>query len=212
MLFERFDRLSAQMPVVAILRGILPDQALSVGTTLISSGIRVIEVPLNSPSALKSIELLKREFAADALIGAGTVLNTKQVDSVFDAGGEIIVSPDTNTDVIVKTVDRGLISVPGIMTPSEAFKAVDAGAHMLKVFPAMSLGMDYIGALKAVLPKGTKICAVGGVDAQNAPDWMKAGADAIGIASALFKPDWSTQCISTHAEEISRALSYVNKV
>jgi len=158
-----------------------------------------MEVPLNSPDALASIRLLAERFGDSALIGAGTVLTEEQVAAVADAGGRIIVSPDTNPAVIRATNVRRLISMPGVFTATEAFQALHAGAHALKLFPADAMGPAGLSALRAVLPTTTKIFAVGGVSVPNLSIWKGAGADGIGIGSALFKSTFETEVISSIA-------------
>lgn len=174
-----------QCPVVAILRGITPNEILDVADILIAEGIRLIEVPMNSPDAVKSIGLLAEKRANQCLTGAGTVLTTEQVDQIADAGGQYIISPNTNPAVIEHTKKRKLISIPGFMTPTEGFTAISAGADIIKCFPVGQLGPTHIKDLKAVIT--TPIIAVGGVNQNNIADFM-AHAVGVGIGSALYKP------------------------
>jgi 2-dehydro-3-deoxyphosphogalactonate aldolase len=172
-------------PLIAILRGIRPDEALAIGRVLIDAGIRAIEVPLNSPEPLQSIKILADAYGDVALIGAGTVLTVQQVDDVQTAGGKLIVSPNTNPEVIRRTKSTGLVSAPGFSTATEAFMALEAGADALKQFPA---NLENLKALKAVLPVGVKVFAVGGVGPETMSDFVAVGADGFGLGSNLYTP------------------------
>lgn len=192
-------------PLIAILRGVAPQDAKDIATALIDAGITRIEVPMNSPSPLNSIEIMATAFGDIAQIGAGTVLNVETVNDIARAGGTLIVSPNANSEVIKATKLAGLDSFPGIMTPTECFAALDAGADGLKIFPASLLGFDGLKAIRAVLPVGTQVYAVGGADHTNFAEWMAASADGFGIGSALFKPGFSAAEVSTRAKAMVKA-------
>jgi 2-dehydro-3-deoxyphosphogalactonate aldolase len=183
-----FDAAFSQCPLIAILRGVTPNEVVAVGEVLFDAGFRLIEVPLNSPEPLDSIARLAKAFAGRAVIGAGTVLRVPDVAAVQSAGGTMIVSPNANTDVIAATSARGLVSVPGIATPSEAFAALAAGATALKLFPAEAASPAVLRAMRAVLPAGTRVLPVGGITPGNMAPWLTAGAAGFGIGSALYSP------------------------
>ncbi|MGB0845327.1 MAG: 2-dehydro-3-deoxy-6-phosphogalactonate aldolase [Thiolinea sp.] len=196
--------------IVAILRGITPGEVLPVGECLLEAGISQIEVPLNSPEPLESIRLLAENFADQAQIGAGTVLNTEQVQGVADAGGQLIISPNCNPEVIRFSKQLNLISLPGVMTPTECFTALEAGADGLKFFPAFKLGLEGFQALQAVLPENTKSYAVGGVGAADFSSWLKAGITGFGIGSALYKPGYTTLEVGAKAKTLVDAWNVSN--
>ena len=187
-------------PLIAILRGVSTDEAAAMAEVLVAAGITQIEVPLNSPTPFASIAAMKSAVGADAIIGAGTVLSTDDVGRVRDAGGELIVSPNCDQRVIMATKAAGMASWPGVMTPTECFAALKAGADGLKIFPASILGPDGIKAIRAVLPKGTLVYAVGGAGAENFGEWMAASADGFGIGSALYKPGLSVDDVAARAK------------
>ncbi|MEJ6396976.1 2-dehydro-3-deoxy-6-phosphogalactonate aldolase [Yoonia sp. 208BN28-4] len=192
-------------PLIAILRGVSTVEAPKMAEALVAAGITQIEVPLNSPTPFDSIKAMKSAVGADAIIGAGTVLSTDDVGRVRDADGELIVSPNCDQRVIVATKAAGMASWPGVMTPTECFMALKSGADGLKIFPASLLGPGGIKAIRAVLPKGTLVYAVGGAGADNFGEWMAASADGFGIGSALYKPGLSVNEVSVRAKAMVAA-------
>ncbi len=186
------------LPLVAILRGLRPDEAVEVGEALVEAGFTCLEVPLNSPEPLVSVRRLRNALDGRAVVGAGTVLDTQAVGAVAEAGGQIVISPNTYPEVIRATKAAGLLSMPGFFTPSEAFQALRAGADVLKIFPAEIAGPAGLKAVRAVLPKETRVYAVGGAAADSVGEWVASGASGFGIGSAIFKPGRS-------AEEAGRA-------
>ncbi|WP_043528020.1 2-dehydro-3-deoxy-6-phosphogalactonate aldolase [Litchfieldella xinjiangensis] len=193
------------LPLVAILRGVTPRDAVEVGEAVLDAGIQRIEVPLNSPDPIESIRRLAEAFGTRAMIGAGTVLSTAEVREVHAAGGRLIVSPNCRPSVIAETRHLGMTSLPGIVTPSEAFDALEAGASALKLFPAVQVGIAGMQAMRAVLPKGTELYAVGGIDADNFAEWRAAGIDGAGLGSALYKPGLSAVEVSERAQALVHA-------
>lgn len=185
--------------IIAILRGITPPETVAVCEALVLAGITMIEVPLNSPAALRSIEDAARVLDGRALVGAGTVLSRADVDAVADAGGRFVVSPDTNPVVIGATLERGMTSYPGVFTPSDAFTAIRSGATGLKFFPAEVLGPKGIKAMKAVLPPEMPLYAVGGANPDNFADYFAAGCAGFGLGTYIFKPGMSAADVASRA-------------
>ena len=193
------------LPLIGILRGISPDDALAVGEALLAAGISRIEVPLNSPEPLESIRRLATALDDRALIGAGTVLTPAQVRDVFAAGGRLVVSPNCRPAVITESRRLGMESWPGVATPSEAFDALDAGATGLKLFPAVQVGIEGMKAMRAVLPEGTRLYAVGGIGASNFAAWRAGGIDGAGLGSALYTPGLTASEVGERARSLAAA-------
>ncbi len=185
--------------IIAILRGITPPETVEVCDALVLAGITMIEVPLNSPEALRSIEDAAKVFDGRALIGAGTVLSRDDVDAVADAGGQFVVSPDTNPAVIGATIERGMTSYPGVFSPTDAFTAIRSGATGLKFFPAEVLGPKGIKAMKAVLPPEIPLYAVGGANPDNFTEYFAAGCAGFGLGTYIFKPGMSAADVASRA-------------
>ena len=200
-----------QMPLVAILRGIAPAESLEVVACLFEAGIRIVEVPLNSPDPLHSINLIAEQFGSQMLVGAGTVLDTEQVKNVAAAGGRLIVSPNTNKIVIQSTAALDMICISGAATPSEVFIALEAGANGVKAFPAEMLPPQVIKSWRSVLPKSAKILPVGGISTDNMRDYWQAGANGFGIGSALFQSGKSVEAVSASAQEFVLAISQLRQ-
>jgi len=204
------DTYLKDLPLIAILRGVTPDEIVAVGRALYDAGFRVIEIPLNSPQPYESISRLTAELGEDCLIGAGTVLTEAQVAEVDAAGGRLIVSPNANLAVIRASKAAGLVSAPGVATPSEGFAALDAGADSLKLFPAEQLGPAVVKAWRAVFPKELALLPVGGITPDNMGPYVAAGASGFGLGSALYKPGLSAAQVSANAQAFAagwRALS-----
>lgn len=203
---ELLHRHLDECPLIAIIRGVRPDEAEAIGNAIYEGGIRIIEVPLNSPEPLKSIERLAQKFGERMLVGAGTVLDPTDVGRVREVGGRIIVSPDTNPEVISAAASAGLVSSPGYFTPSEAFVAIRAGATSLKLFPAEGATPAVLKAHLAVIPREIPILIVGGVQPDNMRPWLDAGAAGFGLGGGLYKPGQSP------AETLDKARAYVRGV
>jgi 2-dehydro-3-deoxyphosphogalactonate aldolase len=193
------DQALAACPLVAILRGLTPEEAESIGRALVGAGFRVIEVPLNSPRALESIRRLAEAFGRDALIGAGTVLSEAEVEAVAQAGGRLVVSPHLDPVVVGTAVARGLVPMPGVVTPSEIFAARALGATAVKLFPAEMIPPQAVKALRAVVPRDQKLLPVGGLTPERIPAYRDAGADGFGLGSALYRPGSVAQEVAASA-------------
>jgi 2-dehydro-3-deoxyphosphogalactonate aldolase len=193
------------LSLIAILRGVRPDEVAAVGGALAQAGIRGIEVPMNSPDALRSIERLRDACGATCLCGAGTVLTREQVEDVHRAGASLVVSPNTDPRVIGRALELGLEVLPGFATPTEAFTALAAGARHLKLFPASTYGTAHYRALRAVLPPEARIYAVGGIGLRTLAEWVRAGIDGLAIGTDLFEPGRQSAEIGERAASIVAA-------
>lgn len=202
----RFHQLFDEMPLVAILRGITPATARGIDVELHLAGIILLEVPLNSPEALHTIAGFGAGAGTDAMVGAGTVLDPAMVDEIAFCKGTLVVSPNFNEAVVRRTKAKGLISLPGVATPSEAFAALAAGADGLKLFPAEMIPPAAVKAMRAVLPKATRLIIVGGVTPQSMRDYLAAGANGFGIGGSLYKPGDSAQAVGEKARGFVAAL------
>jgi 2-dehydro-3-deoxyphosphogalactonate aldolase len=191
--------------IIAILRGIAPEDAKAVGEALIETGITTIEIPLNSPRPLESIALLAKAFGSVATIGAGTVLSVQDVRQIASAGGRIVVSPSFDAEVVQETKSLNMASWPGVLSPTECFAALKAGADGLKIFPCSVLGPSGVKAIRAVLPPETSVYAVGGAGPTNFADWIAAGVNGFGIGTALYQPGHSVAQVRQAAIDIVRA-------
>ncbi len=204
----RIDQFIQECPVVAILRGLTPQDAVAIGDALYRAGVRIIEVPLNSPRPLVSIELLRNFFGSTCVIGAGTLLDPRQIEPVIAAGGEIVVAPNVDTQVLQQANQiQGVIAIPGVFTATEALLATSMGARHLKLFPASSVPAHHVTALRAVLPTETKIIAVGGFGDGGYMDWLKAGTSGFGIGSQIYKPGASHKDVYTRADRIVKSIA-----
>ena len=204
-LTHRFEAAISVLPLVAILRGIRPEEAVDIGSRLYETGFRLIEVPLNSPDPMASIAALRRTLPNDAVVGAGTVLAASQIEQLVACGGELVVMPHGDPALIRAATAAGLLCVPGIMTPTEAFAALDAGADALKIFPAELVTPSILKAIRAVLPKGIRLLPVGGITPDNMQPYLDAGADGFGLGSALFKPGMTAKQITDNAHKFVAA-------
>ena len=201
----RFAAAMAALPLVAILRGIRPDEAAAIGRALEQAGFGLIEVPLNSPAPFESIATLRRVLGAATLVGAGTVTRVADVQRLCELGADLVVMPHADTAVIRAAKAAGLVCVPGVATPTEAFAALDAGADALKLFPAELLTPAVVKAMRAVLPIGVQLLPVGGITPASLPLWRAAGASGFGLGSALYMPGRSADAVSASAAEFVRA-------
>ena len=196
-------------PIIAILRGVKPAEAVGIAGVILAAGIDKIEVPLNSPSPFDSINTIVKAYGDQALIGAGTVLTTAQVKQVRSAGGQLVVSPNCDPAVIAATIAEGMQSWPGVFTPSEALAALQAGATGLKLFPGDMAGPKGLKAMRAILPFGTQVYAVGGVAPDNFSRWIEASADGFGLGSAIYKPGDTSETVAAKAQAIVTAFDAI---
>lgn len=203
---EDFRGFLAECPLIAIIRGVRPAEAEETAAAIFEAGIRIVEVPLNSPEPFESIRIIADKLGDRLLVGAGTLLDPADVPRVVEAGGRLIVSPNTNLAVVEATVAAGLVSSPGYFTPSEAFAAIGAGAHAIKLFPAEAASPAVVKSQKAVLPKGIPLIVVGGVTPDSVPGWIDGGADGFGLGGGLYKPDQDSQ------STLQKARAYVAAV
>ncbi len=204
---EDFSSYFAECPLVAIIRGVTPADAEATAGAIFAGGIRIIEVPLNSPQPLESIRIIAERFGDRTLVGAGTVLDPEEVLKVRDAMGRLIVSPNTNTAVIEATVAAGMVSSPGYFTPSEALAAIRAGAHSIKLFPAEAASRKVVKSQKAVLPKDVPLIVVGGVTPDAIPGWLEGGADGFGLGGGLYQPGQDARTTLEKARAYVEAVS-----
>lgn len=202
----RFDEWLAQCPLVAILRGIRPEEVVDVVAVLDRAGIRIVEVPMNSPDAFSSIALLNGRFSNTLLIGGGTVMDSTQVARIADAGGKLVVSPHADSAVVEAAKKKGMIALPGFATPTEAFSMIAAGADGLKLFPAEANPPKVLRALRAVLPRDMPVLPVGSISSDNMSEYWAAGANGFGLGSALYKPGDLPQTVATKAAAFMKAL------
>ena len=196
-------------PIIAILRGVKPAEAVGIAGVILAAGIDKIEVPLNSPSPFDSINTIVKAYGDQALIGAGTVLTTAQVKQVRSAGGQLVVSPNCDPAVIAATIAEGMQSWPGVFTPSEALAALQAGATGLKLFPGDMAGPKGLKAMRAILPFGTQVYAVGGAAPDNFSKWIEASADGFGLGSAIYKPGDTSETVAAKAQAIVTAFDAI---
>jgi 2-dehydro-3-deoxyphosphogalactonate aldolase len=203
-LLSKFNAHMDSLPLVAILRGLRPEEALDMSHAIVNAGFHILEVPLNSPDPLRSIQILVEAFP-NALVGAGTVTTAQQVRDIKAVGGQLIISPHLDDNVVCEAVNLGLISLPGVATPSEAFKAIALGAHGLKLFPAEMISPAVVKSMRAVLPGNIRLVPVGGIGTHNMADYRKSGASGFGIGSALFAPGKSAQAVGESAAAFVKA-------
>ena len=203
-LLAKFNAHMDALPLVAILRGLKPEEALEVGQFIVNAGFHILEVPLNSPDPLRSIQILAEAFP-NALVGAGTVTTAQQVRDIKAASGQIIISPHLDDNVVCEAVNLGLISMPGVATPTEAFRAIALGAHGLKLFPAEMISPSVVKSMRAVLPGHVRLIPVGGIGAHNMANYRQCGASGFGIGSALYAPGKTVQAIGESAAAFVRA-------
>ena len=202
---------SGDLPLLAILRGVKSEQVVAISRGIVEAGINWVEVPLNSPTAFTSIEKLVAEFGDDVLCGAGTVLSVPEVVELHHVGGKLVVAPNCDVAVIEKSLELGMIPMPGVATPTEALMAISAGARFLKLFPAVGVGEAYLKNMMAVLPCDITVLGVGGINASNMASFWQAGARGFGIGGDIFKPGDSTDTVSAKACEIVSAFKAIQQ-
>ena len=212
MSFPVFETALSQCPLIAILRGIQPAESIEVGQALYEAGFRLIEVPLNSPSPLDSIRALRAGLPDDCVVGAGTVMSPQACADVAAAGGQVVVMPHSDPDVIRAAKSAGMACCPGVATPTEAFAALAAGADVLKMFPAEQLGVPVLKAWRAVMPGTIRLVPVGGITPQNMGPFVAAGASGFGLGSALYKPGKSVADIQRDAQAFVQAYAQAHSV
>ncbi|AOX17849.1 2-dehydro-3-deoxy-6-phosphogalactonate aldolase [Kozakia baliensis] len=203
---KKFESVFAECPLIAILRGVRPDEVLEIGEELIGAGFRAIEVPMNSPSPLESIKALQKRFGDQAMIGAGTVLSVEAVEEVGRAGGRLIVMPHGDVRIVAAAKARGMICTPGVATPTEGFAALGAGADALKLFPSEQLGPAVLKAWRSVFPKDVRFLPVGGITPDNMMPWLEAGAAGFGLGSALYRKGDTARTVGENARRFVSAL------
>ncbi|AOX20728.1 2-dehydro-3-deoxy-6-phosphogalactonate aldolase [Kozakia baliensis] len=206
---KKFESVFAECPLIAILRGVRPDEVLEIGEELIGAGFRAIEVPMNSPSPLESIKALQKRFGDQAMIGAGTVLSVEAVEEVGRAGGRLIVMPHGDVRIVAAAKARGMICTPGVATPTEGFAALGAGADALKLFPSEQLGPAVLKAWRSVFPKDVRFLPVGGITPDNMTPWLEAGAAGFGLGSALYRKGDTARAVGENARRFVSALRRV---
>lgn len=204
---ERLKQVLSENPIIAILRGIHPTEVVRVAEVLVSTGIRAIEIPFNSPEPLKSIEILANNFSKEILVGCGTVVNVEELKAAQAAGAVLALHPHADPQLVKATRELGMISLPGVMTPTECFAMLEAGASALKLFPCEVIGPAGVGAIKAVLRDDTTIIAVGGISADNIGEFRSAGVDGFALGSSIYKPGMSLNDIRASVSSISESLS-----
>ena len=209
---DRLNQYMNELPLIAILRGITPQQSESVVEALYAAGFRIVEVPLNSPDALGSIERIAKQFGGDMLVGAGTVLKTDQVTQVKDRGGQMIVSPNTDISVIEASVAQEMVTIPGAATPSEAFAGIAAGAHAVQVFPAEMITPSILASWRAVIPASAGLLPVGSINHTNMADYWQAGASGFGLGGSLYTPNLSLGDISANATKLAWSMASTMKI
>ncbi|MBE2993292.1 2-dehydro-3-deoxy-6-phosphogalactonate aldolase [Sphingomonas sp. CFBP 13603] len=204
---QAFDDAFAKCPLIAILRGVKPEEVEAIGEALVEAGFTILEVPMNSPDPLDSIARLARKLEGRAVVGAGTVLRVEDVEDVGAAGGTLIIAPNANVRVIAAAAEHGYVALPGIATPTEAFAALEAGAAALKLFPAEAASPAVLKAMRAVLPKDTRVLPVGGITPERMAEWRTAGAAGFGLGSALYAPGMSADDVVARARGFITALN-----